>query len=146
MRAYAGQGKERSKDMEALAGSSIERLLCMSYLGAFFVYKCDGSDIILLVLPKTQWSPPILQLVWELHLMICWCIGPQSTLMSNLDLKAWEVQLKDDTRSWATHDHVPLNSVSLLKWPYFFLQPQRLQFFFRTDLELGSIFFFCKSV
>ncbi len=28
MRAYAGQGKERSKDMEALAGSPIERLLC----------------------------------------------------------------------------------------------------------------------
>jgi hypothetical protein len=27
MRAYAGQGKERSKDMEALTGSSIERLL-----------------------------------------------------------------------------------------------------------------------
>jgi len=27
LRAYAGQGKKRSKDMEALAGSSIERLL-----------------------------------------------------------------------------------------------------------------------
>jgi hypothetical protein len=78
--------------------------------------------------------------------MICWCIGPQSTLMSKLDLKAWEAQLKDDTRPWTTHDHVPLNIVSLLKWPYFLLQPQRLQFFFRTDLDLGIIFFFCKSV
>jgi hypothetical protein len=48
-----------------------------------------------------------------------------------LDLKAWEVQLKDDTR-----------------WPYFArffpLAATEGAIFFETDLELGSIFFFGK--
>jgi hypothetical protein len=48
-----------------------------------------------------------------------------------LDLKAWEVQLKDDTR-WLYFEC------------FFHLAATESAIFFETDLELGSIFFFGK--